>query len=353
MKIELTDKNVKYLGRTALFGDTLLLSLSGSGIEFEYTGKGLEITFVGGNTAEVPNNEGNYVRIGVYIDGVRTNDLALNNRELKVKVAENADVKTSVIRIIKLSECAMSLMGIKSFEIADNESVKPAPALKTKIEFIGDSITCGYGVDDPDPTHNFKTLTEDVTKGFAYKTATALQCDYSMFSTSGYGIISGYTDNPEIRHADQLIPTFYESMGLSYDKLEGIPSSQSIKWDYSKYVPDIIVLNLGTNDDSFCQDDAEKQAWFSSEYTLFLKKIREKNPNAKIICVLGLMGDRLFPAVCKGAADFRKETGDDKVYTLHLPEQDPEVGYGANYHPLESEHRKAADVLVSFIKNLI
>ena len=354
MKIELTDKNVKYLGRTALFEDTLLLSLSGSGMEFEYTGKGLEIVFVGGEAAELSDNEANYVRIGIYEDGIRTKDLALNKKELRVNVAESAITKTSVIRIMKLSECAMSLMGIKPIELSEGEVIKPTPAADTKVEFIGDSITCGYGVDDPDPTHSFKTLTEDVTKGFAYKTASALGYDHSMFSTSGYGIISGYTDNPELRHADQLIPTFYESMGLSYDKLDGIPVSHAIKWDFSKYVPDIIVLNLGTNDDSFCQDDKERQAWFASKYIDFLKLIRAHNQKAYIVCAFGLMGDRLYPTICDAISTYKAETGDMRIRPVHLPEQDFEhVGYGADYHPLESEHEKAANVLIPVLREII
>ncbi|MBR5180067.1 MAG: lipase [Lachnospiraceae bacterium] len=354
MKIELTDKNVKYLGRTAMFGDTLLLSLSGSGIEFEYTGKGLEITFVGGNAAELPDNEANYVRIGIFENGIRTRDLALNKKELRVKIAESAITKTSVIRIMKLSECAMSLMGIKPLEIADNDTVKPIPASAAKLEFIGDSITCGYGVDDPDPTHNFKTLTEDVTKGFAYKTAAALNCDHSMFSISGYGIISGFTDNPEFRHADQLIPTFYESMGLSYDKLDGIPVPHAVRWDFSKYIPDIIVLNLGTNDDSFCQDDKDRQSWYASKYTEFLKLIRKHNQKAYIVCAFGLMGDRLYPTICDAVGIYKAETGDTRIQTVHLPEQDFEhVGYGADYHPLESEHEKAAKVLIPVLSEII
>ena len=208
-------------------------------------------------------------------------------------------------------------------------------------------------MEDPNPEHDFKTSTENVTRAFAYKTAAALDADFQMFSISGYGIISGYTDNPDVRHPDQLIPDFYESFGLSYDEIEGIPKSQDISWDFSKYEPDIIVVNLGTNDDSFCQDDQEKQNWFSKEYTAFLKKIRKNNPKAKIICVLGLMGDRMVPAVCKGAEDFKKGTGDENIFTLHLPEQDPDAGLGANYHPLESEHQKAADVLIPFIKELL
>ena len=352
MKIEITDKNVKLLGRTKLFEDTLLLSLSGSGIEFEYTGKGLDITFIGGGASEMDNNEANYARIGIYVDGLRTSDLALNQKELKVRIAESPIAKTSIVRIIKLSECAMSLMGIKPIEIDQSESVRPTPSNSLKAEFIGDSITCGYGVDDPDPTHSFKTLTEDVTKGFAYKTANALKLDHSMFSISGYGIISGYTDNPKVRHEEQLIPTFYESMGLSYDSIEGIPASQDIPWDFSKYEPDLVVLNLGTNDDSYCQDNKERQNEFATKYREFLKTIRSHNKKAYIVCAFGLMGDRLYPTICSAVDSYKEETGDERISTVHLPEQDEKIGYAADYHPLESEHQKAADVLIPFLKNL-
>ncbi|MCR5727305.1 MAG: GDSL family lipase [Lachnospiraceae bacterium] len=353
MKYSLTKDNVKLLGRTMLFDDTLLLSLSGSGIEFEHRGKaGIDIAFAGGGASGIPDNEANYARIRIYVNGKTVKDFLLNSKELTVHIDAD-DSGLSVIRIIKLSECAMSLAGIRAIETANADSIKPTAQKPVKIEFIGDSITCGYGVDDPDPLHDFKTATEDVTKAFAYKTAQDLDVDYSMFSISGYGIISGYTEDLKNRHDEQLIPTFYESMGLSYDSIDGIPASQDISWDFSGYVPDIIVINLGTNDDSYCQDDESRQSWFATDYVKFLKTVRKHNPKAYIVCVFGLMGDRLYPTICKAADEYKKETGDTLITTVHLPEQDVSVGYGANYHPLESEHRKAADVLVPVLKNLI
>ena len=355
MRIELTDKNVKLLGRTMLFDDTLLLSLSGSGIEFEYTGKGFDITFIGGEAAGLKNNDENYARIAIYMDGMIVKDFLLNKKELTVHMGDDIlpGRGSSVIRVLKLSECAMSLVGIKPLEASEGDTLKPTPDKPVKIEFIGDSITCGYGVEDPDPLHDFKTGTENVTRSFSYKTAAKLDVDFQMFSISGYGIISGYTPDPAERHADQLIPDFYESMGLSYDKLEGIPKSQDIKWDFTKYVPNFVVLNLGTNDDSYCQDDKERQAWFASEYVKFLKTIRKYNEKAYIVCAFGLMGDRLYPTICGAVKTYSEETGDDRITTVHLPEQDPKVGYGANYHPLESEHEKAAVMLTDALMTIM
>ncbi|MBP5281176.1 MAG: hypothetical protein J6Z22_01610 [Lachnospiraceae bacterium] len=350
MKVTCTDANIKLIGRTKLFSDTLFLSLSGSGIEFEYEGQGLTLTFLGGSASQIPENDANYARIAIYVDDVRVKDFQLSSGEMTQTVAESAQKKRSVIRVIKLSECAMSLVGILPLEISEGECVRPTPAKAHKIEFIGDSITCGYGVDDEDPLHPFKTATEDVTRAYAYKTASALGADYSMFSISGYGIISGYTGDPAVQMKHQRIPDFYEFMGFSYDKLPGIPTPSEIPWDFANYQPDAIVINLGTNDDSFCQDFEDRQQDYCDSYVRFLKVVRKNSPDAMIFCVLGLMGDRLYPWVCKAAQKYSDETGDQRITTVHLPMQDESIGFVSDYHPLESAHEKSANELIPAIQ---
>ena len=351
MIVRLTKENVRPIGRTMLFDDLLFLSLSGSGIEFEYTGRGFTLTLVGGSAAEIPDNTGNYARIAVYQNGDRIVDTQLSSKESSFRLGENVQMQTSTFRIIKLSECAMSLAGIKSITIGEGESIKPTPGNPHRIEFIGDSITCGYGVDDEDPLHVFKTATEDVTRAYAYKTAQALKADYSMFSTSGYGIISGYTGDPSVKMTNQLIPDFYEFMGFSYDKMDSIPAPMELAWNFNEYVPEVIVINLGTNDDSYCQEDQSRQQEYADAYVKFLKVVRRHNPDAMIFCVLGLMGDRLYPYVCSAAKAYTEQTGDDRITTVHLPEQDASIGYVCDYHPLESAHEKAANVLIPAIRD--
>ncbi len=350
--IELNERNLKLLGRTLPCENGLLMSLSGTGVEFDYTGCGLDITLKAGSASEIPDNDANYARIAVYVDDKRVIDMQLASPETVLHIAESDTVRTSRIRLIKLSEVAMSLAFITEIEIGEEESITPVPASDHKIEFIGDSITCGYGVDDEDPLHPFKTATEDVTRAYAYKTAMQLGADYSMFSASGYGIISGYTDDPAKRNEPELIPPYYESMGLSHDSLPDIPDTQEIMWDFYRFIPDVIVINLGTNDDSFCQDDKDKQSEFIARYTDFLKVVRSHNMDAHIICILGLMGDRLYPCVCDAVSDYVDETGDMRISTVHLTEQDAEAGYVSDYHPLESAHTKAAGELIRAIRRV-
>ena len=394
MKVSLNKDNVKLIGRTKVTGENLLLAMSGTGIEFEYEGEGFDMTFIAGEKADIPDNDAEQARIAVYVDGVRRVDTQLRARETTVHILKGDpagrpsadaslgvrrdppgdistdptrgvrrdpylsqwcknDGKTHVVRVIKLSEAAMSVAMIAPFEISEGESVRPTPKLPHRIEFIGDSITCGYGVDDEDPLHPFKTATEDVTRAYAYKTAASLGVEYSMFAASGWGIVSGWTDDPGIRHAEQLIPDYYETLGLTYDSIPGVPATGKTPWDFDEYVPEVIVINLGTNDDSYTVEDESRQNEYASLYVDFLEKVRSHNKDAYIICVLGVMGDRLYPYVRKAVEDYKAKTGDEQISAVHLPEQDGNIGYVCDYHPLESAHDKASEVLVAAIRKIM
>lgn len=61
------------------------------------------------------------------------------------------------------------------------------------------------------------------------------------------------------------------------------------KWDHTKYIPDIVVINLGANDGSsysLCKNDSEKKAFlkeFENKYKTFIDKINSTYKNVKII----------------------------------------------------------------------
>jgi len=244
-------------------------------------------------------------------------------------------------------------MGIKSVNVTSAEDITPtAQTGKLKIEFIGDSITCGYGVDDEDRDHHFKTSTEDATKAYAYKTAMALDADYSLVSYSGNGIISGYTDNGT-RQTSQLVPAVYKKFAKSWGSYDMF-SVQELDWDFSQFQPDYIVINLGTNDASYTKGDQERIQEYIDGYVDFLSTVRENNPKAHIICSLGVMGTDLYPAVEKAAAAYTEKTGDTNLSTFKFTVQDGNKnGYAADWHPTAASHDIAAAELTEYIKSLI
>ncbi len=343
-------ENVKLLGRTHLIDDTLWLAFSGTGADFDYTGKKLEVTLVG--DAAASGGAENQVRAAVYVDGERVIDQMLDEPEKTLTVFESEESKTVNVKIIKLSETAMSTMGIKPIKIAEGEKIAPAAAKAHRIEFVGDSITCGYGVDDEVKEHHFVTGTEDVTKAYAYKTAQALDADYSMVSISGYGIISGYT-NGDKKISAQTIPQYYEKMGFSYNSFAETEKPESIDWDFSEFVPEVVVINLGTNDESYCKSYADRKEEYRDAYIEFIKKVREKNPDATIICALGIMGAGLYPTVEEAVNNYQEETGDQNVYSFRLTPQDGSLGYAADWHPTAATHDKAAEELSAKIKEIM
>ena len=344
---EPTAEFVKPLGRAFYddFDGQLICAYSGTGCEFTVTGKSASVTIIG-DTAARGGNTDNAARFAVYVDGERTQDIMLEEQQKIITAFSGEEVKTATVSIVKLSETANSTFSIDSIEINGSE-IAPTAQKDMYIEFVGDSITCGYGVDDEDRNHHFSTSTEDCTKAYGYKTAELLNADYSLVSISGYGIISGYTNNPDKKSASQLMPLHYDKVGFSYSKDLG-----SFKWDFARQ-PDVVVVNLGTNDESYCKTDKDKQAEFTAEYINFLKDIREHNPESKILCVLGVMGSGLYKCVEEAVNTYSTETGDTSVYAMKLPNQQEADGIAADWHPTEKTHEKTAALVAEKIEEIL
>ncbi|MCM1165714.1 MAG: GDSL-type esterase/lipase family protein [Lachnospiraceae bacterium] len=345
-----TEENVKLLGRTYFEEDRLYCALSGTGFEFTFTGTKCEITVVGDSNSASAASADNHARVGIYVNGGRVVDDMVDNRQEVYSVFESAEPRDVAVTFVKLSESPMSTIAVTDIKITGTP-IKPVPNKEKLIEFVGDSITCGYGVDDPDKSHSFSTKTEDVTKAFAYKTAQALDADYSMVSFSGYGIISGYSDG-EKKVSAQTLPKYYTKLGYSWSQ-NGLFVPSDIDWDFSKRQPDIIVINLGTNDDSYTLTHKERQEEYSAAYTEFLKKVRENNPDAKIVCAFGVMTDRLFDYVQLAVDNYTAETGDENVSTLKFDVQQASDGYSADWHPSVTTHDKTAAKLTEYLKTLL
>lgn len=344
-----TEKDVKIIGRTHYYNDVLWLALSGGGVEFSFYGKKAEITLKGDAIASTDNN---LTRIGISVNGNRVIDDQVDRPYKTYTIFESDTEQNVTVRVIKLSEAAMSTVGIQEITVVAEDGIKPTPDNVHTIEFIGDSITCGYGVDDEHGQHSFSTATEDVTKTYAYLTAQQLQADYSMVSYSGYGIITGYTENDQ-KLTTHLLPDYYEKVGKSEGKFDNAILPQDVRWDFDKFIPDLIVINLGTNDDSYTKDDIGKQAEYAEKYVKFLELVRKNNVHSSILCTLGIMGDRLYPFVEQAVNDYTRKTGDRNITSMKFDVQLEMDDYASDSHPSKATHNKAAKKLTAQIKELM
>ena len=341
---KLSEDNAKHLGRTYTDGDgTVWLSHSASALEFTFTGTKASVTVC----EDITYGAGSEPRFAIYVNDERVEDILLREKEKTIDFYSADSAKETKVRIIKLSEAANSIFGVKSVS-ANTTDLVPTAKNDLKIEFIGDSITCGYGVDDEVKENHFSTATEDATRAYAYKTAMNLGADYSLVSFSGHGIISGYSGDGK-KQDQQLVPTFYEKVARNYSGSKIVEND----WDFSRFTPDVIVINLGTNDNSYVKKDKAKEEEYKLAYIDFIKQIRAKNPNAFILCALGTMGNELFYPMKHAVDEYKTETGDANVDSLALPVQSAADGYAADWHPTEKSHIKAAERVTLKIKYVL
>ena len=343
----------KQLGRTVYHEDTKTLwcSYSGTGIEFRFLGETCCFTLVGDSAC----TQGELIspRYALYVDGVLSEDSLLSEKERTITINGDA-AEYHTVRLVKLSESAQSAFGIRDLCVYGAEGDQTTALTATEaaphlIEFIGDSITCGYGVDGELQKDSFKTANENAEKAYAILTAKKLNADYSLVCFSGHGIISGYTGNGKL-NKNQILTKYYTQLGHASARLESDRKIQDDEWDFSVQ-PDLIVINLGTNDASYTQSSASRQKSFAEGYTEFLKLIRSKNPDAPILCTLGIMGQTLCDAVDDAVASYTEQTGDSNICTMRFEQQDQADGYAVDWHPSAATHEKASDQLAAFIKD--
>lgn len=346
---EAEEQYVKMLGRTHNENGILWLAHSASGVEFTVKGTQCSVKIVGDSMISAEDNQ---ARFAAYVDGERVVDEMITQSEVTYDVFTYDEEKEVTVRLMKISEAANSILGIDEITVTSEEDIAPTEEKELKIEFIGDSITCGYGVDDEDRNHHFSTKTEDATKAYAYKTAELLDADYSLVSYSGHGIVSGYTTQGK-KVAAQQLPNKYECLAISSGTGYNGFNAAGVDWDFSRFVPDIIVINLGTNDNSYTGKDEELIKEYSDGYVKFLEKVRKNNADAHIICAFGVMGADLYDAICTAAENYTAETGDTNISTLRLSTQDGSTGYAADWHPTAATHDIAASELADYISTTI
>lgn len=341
---------IKTLGHIVDDGEALWLLSSAAEIGFRVTdATQVKLVLGADDTVLNPAMETILPRFAVRVDGEKVLDARMTAKEKTVTAFAGEEKRSVEVRLIKLSECIQSLMCLKQIET--DGSIEPLPAKPLKMEFIGDSITCGYGVEGKSEAETFTTATENAEKGYACLTAEALGADAVMTCFSGHGIVSGYTGDPSVCNGSELLPPYYEKEGRNGYRLANGKLPEEISRDFSAFQPDYIVINLGTNDMSWCGTDESRGTQYAEGYVRLLKVVRKYNPQARILCALGVMGTLLNPKLEQAVGQYRRETGDDRIRLLLLEDQNAaRDGYGSDYHPNEITQRLLAQKVTESIR---
>lgn len=348
MRVTAGEQNVKVLGRTIFRDGIRYLGYSCTGIEFVFTGKKAEAV-IWSNSHSLDKVYRAWLAVFVDDEEEPSRRFPLEKEEDVYVLYEGTVSKETKIRLVKYNEASFGKVGIKEI-ITDGElPPRPTPVKERKLEFIGDSITCGYGIEGKWMEDVFDTAQENPWNAYAARTARALDADYHLVCWSGIGIISNYTEQ-EVPEDSWLMPPLYPYTDKAMDLALGNQTPEI--WDNSRFVPDCIIINLGTNDNSYTKNIPERVATFGREYYSFVKDVRSKNPSSVILCSLGIMGQDLCTEISRQVNRLITE-GDTKLHFMEFNVQEEKDGIGTDWHPSEATHIKASRKLEQKIKEIM
>lgn len=240
-----------------------------------------------------------------------------------------------VIRLEKQGESQTGGGRFIGFDVLGDGHALPAAAKARQIEFIGDSYTVGYGNTSRARTCTPDEIaaTTDTQNAFGPRVARRFDADYRINAYSGFGIVRNYAGGSR----ELSLPALYARLKPdAAEALDGEPGD---------WRPQVIVVNLGTNDfstplgaDERWADEATLRAAYRERYVAFLAELTRRQPQAKFI----LMGGDAF------LEDVRQVAGAVNRVTPGLVTVVPFTGLdlqGCDWHPSLADEAVLADLV--------
>lgn len=311
-------------------------------IRFTYPGVSICTEFEGTSLKMKTNPaSGAYM---VEIDNLHPYRIQIGKNDSIITLAEGLPAGVHRVKLMYAIEGYELKPEFYGFYLDEGCRLVQAPKLPARrIEFIGDSMTCGYGVESENPKDPFTYETENHYYTYAAETARALQAQHLVVARSGIGIYRNY-NGPREGNED-CMPAMYE---------QTLFMNPEERWNHSLFVPDVVCVNLGTNDTSTKGCDKTR---LQRAYRDFVEYLRGIYPKTKIVLLTGSMLNGEGLAIVKEALDAVaaecQSQGDMNIYRFDMSPQTGSLGYGASYHPSRRQHQKMAFELTGYLKDLM
>jgi len=317
------DPNIKYTGRVT------------STYSFEWSGVEIGAGFTGTSVAAVFKESSAGNMYNVFVDGTLVLWLNTTSGTKTYAVSKGLKNGDHVIQITKRTEAYFGEATFGGFVLDDGAKLAPYKVPERKIEFIGDSITCGFGNLGHYPC-DFTAATEDNFLSYGPMTARALDAELHLEAWSGMGMVRNVNDKNSTSKTP--FPALFPYT---------LPTYPLDEWDFSKWVPQAVVINLGTND--YSTQPAPPADIYETAYQNFIHlygKIYSPAPKFFLVC-----GPMQASSSCPYVQNVAKATGAiyiDLEGILSFP-----ADYGCDGHPAVTGHEKMANHTVAAIKSAL
>ncbi|MBV4355712.1 SGNH/GDSL hydrolase family protein [Pinibacter aurantiacus] len=330
--IKHNDPHIRYTGRILQTDSTTVFYWTASSAKIKFKGTGIDVML---------KDQTGINRFTVVVDGKVQQTLNVDSTKRTYKLASGLSSGTHEVELFKQTEWAMGSTTIYGFTVNKGTRLLAAPpAKKRKIEVYGDSITCGYAVEDSTGHDQGTAPFENGYISYAAITARHFDADYISISKSGIGI---------------LISWFPLIMPEMYDRLN--PSDANSHWNFSNDTPQVVIVNLFQNDSWLTRKPEHEQfkARFGTTapsetqivaaYKNFISSVRAKYPSATIVCTLGSMDATAANSPWPGYVTQAVHSLNDKRVLTHFIPYKKTSG-----HPSIREQQEAAEDLIKFME---
>lgn len=324
--------SVTYVGRT-------VTNASGE-VTFDWVGTYFEFTLAGQSVAMRASDTGESY-YNVFVDGRLEKTFLIHSKDTVITIVSNLKGnRAHHIRVQKRSEGEFGCTTIKGFMLGNKSSLDGAlPRPSRFIEFIGDSFTVGYGADGTNREQDFSVETENADKTYACILARYFQTDYALIAHSGRGAARNY--------GDSLTSSRYTMKDAMLNTLN---SDSSTRYKFDQYKPDLVIINLGSND--FSTQPIPSQITFEKAYLRIIRQLRDAyGPEVKILCVVSRLADPVESYI----AEIVERAGDINLHhTASLKNvMNNDSDMGAAWHPGVRGQQKMATFLVPYVATVM
>lgn len=323
------DDRISFQGRFG-FEDSLhpIFWAPGSYLELKFEGTFCEINL---EDQVKYGNHHNYIEI--VLDNQQPRRIQLKEQYNKVLIGKYLKDTIHTVLVCKNTESAIGYLRLESIRCKNLIPIEKK--FKPVFEFIGNSITCGNGMDDSEIKCKQGKWFDQHNAYMSYGALISRRFDanWRLSAVSGIGLTRNCCG------LENTMPEVYDRIAFKMT---------SEKWNFSTQQPKVVCVTLGQN------DGMQKEEIYISTYLKFLKTLRTYYPKAKIICCSSPMANkRLKKHLEKCISEVIQKVnaaGDSNVYSYFYRQR---YKGGCDNHPTMEEHQMMANELGDFIGGIL
>jgi hypothetical protein len=308
---------------------------------FSYSGVSIRASFNGTSIAAIFDDNIGQNYYNIFVDGRLVDTLLVTTGKKAYHLASGLENANHEVEIFKRTEEMFGKTQFYGFIVDEGATLTSLINNRDRyIEYIGNSITCGYGNEGLNGGI-FGPTTENHYMTYAAITSRNFNARHLAVCKSGIGIYRNY-DGPYTGNSDCM--TNYYTRIFLYD--------ENPKYSFTEQ-PDLVCINLGTNDFSTSGGDS---SFYTSNFFRLIDTIQSKYTMPDIVCLLGSMISEPLLSDIRNylgfIADSAHRKGKGNVYFFEMSQQTGDLGIGIDYHPTVAQHIRNGMELSGYIRSI-